>query len=247
MRWCVSPVWGLVWAGPVLATLVALTTIESPEPLMTIALHGFALSNYYNKVKFALLEKGVPFSEVHQPLPITDPAQRAHTPMGKIPYLTTPQGAISESQAIVDWLEAAYPQPPLLPADPFQAAKVRELTTYIDWHLEITARQLYGSAFFKAPALSESALARIRQQLETSIAAFRQLARFAPYVAGEHFTQADLSAFVNLPLVALASKTIYGQDLVADAGIDHRAYVKHVGQRPAAQRVQADRKAALGA
>lgn len=214
---------------------------------MTIALHGFAVSNYYNKVKFALLEKGVDFIEVNQRLPLTDPAQRAHSPMGKIPYLTTPQGAISESQAIVDWLEAAYPQPPLLPADPFEAAKVRELTTYIDWHLEITARQLYGAAFFGAPPLSEANLARIRTQLETAIAAFRRLARFAPYVAGEQFTQADLSAFVNLPLVALASKTAYGEDLLAAGGIDHKAYLAVVGGRPAAQKVQADRKAALKA
>lgn len=214
---------------------------------MTIALHGFAVSNYYNKVKFALLEKGVDFIEVNQRLPLTDPAQRAHSPMGKIPYLTTPKGAISESQAIVDWLEAAYPQPPLLPADPFEAAKVRELTTYIDWHLEITARQLYGAAFFGAPPLSEANLARIRTQLETAIAAFKQLARFAPYVAGEQFTQADLSAFVNLPLVALASKTAYGEDLLAAGGIDHKAYLAVVGGRPAAQKVQAARKAALKA
>ncbi len=211
---------------------------------MTISLHGFAVSNYYNKVKFALLEKGVDFTEVNQRLPLTDPAQRAHSPMGKIPYLTTPQGAISESQAIVDWLEAAYPNPPLLPADPFEAAKVRELTTYIDWHLEITARQLYGSAFFGAPPLSEANLARIRKQLEAAIAAFKQIARFSPYVAGEHFTQADLSAFVNLPLVALACRTVYGEDLLAAGGIDHKAYVKFIGERPAAQKVLADRKAA---
>ncbi len=212
---------------------------------MTIELHGFAVSNYYNKVKLALLEKGVTFTEVDQRLPITDPAQRAHSPMGKIPYITTPQGAISESQAIVDWLEAAYPQPPLLPSDPFEAAKVRELTTYIDWHLEITARQLYGQAFFGAPPLSESNLTRIRKQLEAAIAAFKQLARFSPYVAGDRFTQADLSAFVNLPLVALACKTVYGEDLLAAAGIDHKAYLRLVSERPAAQKVQADRKAAL--
>ncbi len=211
---------------------------------MTISLHGFAVSNYYNKVKFALLEKGVDFTEVNQRLPLTDPAQRAHSPMGTIPYLTTPQGAISESQAIVDWLEAAYPNPPLLPADPFEAAKVRELTTYIDWHLEITARQLYGSAFFGAPPLSEANLARIRKQLEAAIAAFKQIARFSPYVAGEHFTQADLSAFVNLPLVALACRTVYGEDLLAAGGIDHKAYVRFIGERPAAQKVLADRKAA---
>jgi glutathione S-transferase len=34
------------------------------DPMLT--LHGFAISNYYNKVKLALLEKGVPFEEKHE-------------------------------------------------------------------------------------------------------------------------------------------------------------------------------------
>ena len=46
---------------------------------------------------------------------------------GKVPFLRTEQGALCESQVIVDYLEAAYPAVPLLPADPFAAAKVREL------------------------------------------------------------------------------------------------------------------------
>jgi glutathione S-transferase len=35
-----------------------------------------------------------------------------------------------------------------VPADPWQAAKVRELTIFIDLHLELVARELYGKAFF---------------------------------------------------------------------------------------------------
>jgi glutathione S-transferase len=55
---------------------------------------------------------------------------------------------------------------------------------------------------------------------------------------------ADCSAFNNLPLVAMASKAVYGEDLLAAAGIDHRAYVKFIAERPTAQKVVADRKAA---
>ena len=32
---------------------------------MTLTLHGFAVSNYYNKVKMAPLEKGAPFQEAY--------------------------------------------------------------------------------------------------------------------------------------------------------------------------------------
>lgn len=209
-----------------------------------IQLHGFAVSNYYNKVKLALLEKNVAFCEVHQGTRSTDEAVLAASPLGKIPYITTDQGSLCESQPILEWLEAAFPQPPLMPADPFAAAKVRELTTFIDWHLEMTARQLYGSVFFGAAPLSDGNKARIRQELEKNIAAFKRLAKFSPYVAGEQFTQADCSAFNNLPLVGMASKGAYGEDLLLAGGVDYKPYVKLVSERASAQKVAADRKAA---
>ncbi len=211
---------------------------------MTITLHGFAMSNYYNKVKMALLEKGVAFAEAYDAPQKPSGGMQAASPLKKIPYLVTPQGTLCESQVIVDWVEDTYPSPSLMPADPFAAAKVRELTTFIDWHLEITARQLYGMAFFGAPPLSPENTARIRKQIERMIEGFKQLARFSPYVAGDTFTQADLSAFNNLPLVGLATKTVYGEDLLLAAGVDYKAYLKVVGERPSAQKVVADRKQA---
>ncbi len=209
-----------------------------------IQLHGFAVSNYYNKVKLALLEKNVPFTEVHQGTRSTDEAVLAASPLAKIPYLTTDQGALCESQAILEWLEDAFPQPPLMPADPFAAAKVRELTTFIDWHLEMTARQLYGAVFFGAAPLADADKARIRRDLEKNIAAFKRLAKFSPYVAGEQFTQADCSAFNNLPLVGMATKGAYGEDLLLAGGVDYKPYVRLVSERASAQKVAADRKAA---
>ena len=67
---------------------------------------------------------------------------------------------------------------------------------------------------------------------------------FSPYVAGEQFTQADCSAFNNLPLVGMATKGAYGEDLLLAGGVDYKPYIKLVSERPAAQKVAADRKAA---
>ncbi len=130
-----------------------------------LTLHGFPVSNYYNKVKLALLEKNLPFTEEYVHPKSVDAAGMAASPLGKIPFITTPQGTLCESQAIIDYLEAAHPTPALLPADPFAAAKVRELTTYIDLHVELVARQLYAQAFFGG-TVSESTQERIRKQLE---------------------------------------------------------------------------------
>jgi glutathione S-transferase len=209
-----------------------------------LKLHGFAVSNYYNKVKMALLEKGVPFEEVFVGTKSTDEAVLAASPLAKIPFITTEHGALCESDAILDYIEGAYPQPPLLPADPFAAAKVRELSTFIDWHMEMAARQLYGSCFFGDPPLSDSNLARIRRDLEKKIAGFKRLAKFSPYVAGDTFTLADCSAFNSLRLVSLTSKTAFGVDLLEAAGVDYKPYLDFVGQRASAQKVVADRKAA---
>ena len=189
-----------------------------------------------------LLEKGVPFTEERVSTGSREEAVLAASPLGKIPFIRTPQGALCESQVIVDWLEAAYPEPALVPAEPFAAAKVRELATFIDLHLELVARELYGQAFFGGTA-SEATQQRVRKTLDRHIPALQRLARFAPYVAGDTFTLADCSAWVSLPLVGMATKAVLGEDLLAAHGVDWKGYVKRVGERESARKVVADRKA----
>jgi glutathione S-transferase len=207
-----------------------------------ITLCGISLSNYYCKVKLALLEKGIPFTEERVPTGSTDEAVLSASPLGKVPFIRTEHGALCESQAIVDYLEAAYPQVPLIPADPFAAAKVRELITFIDLHLELVVRDLYGQAFFGG-TVSDGTKERVRKQLAKNIPAFKRLAKFAPFVAGDHFTMADCAAWASLPLVGQATKLVLGEDLLLAAGVDWKTYVKLVGERPTAARVAADRKA----
>jgi glutathione S-transferase len=212
---------------------------------MSITLCGFPISNYYNKVKLALLEKGVVFDEEVVMTKRTDEAVLSASPLAKIPFIRTPQGALCESQAIVEYIEAAYPQPALLPADAFAAAKVRELCIFIDLHLELVVRDLYPQAFFGG-TVSEKSQERVKKQLEKNIPAFMKLAKFSPMVAGgDQFTLADCSAWVNLPLVGMATKVVLGEDMLLAAGCDYKPYVKMIGERPSAQRVTADRKAAL--
>jgi glutathione S-transferase len=121
---------------------------------------------------------------------------------------------------------------------------VRELCTFIDLHLELVARDLYGQAFFGG-TLSESAQARVKKQLEKNIPAFMKLAKFSPMVAGgDQFTLADCAAWVNLPLVGMATKAVFGEDMLIAMGCDYKPYIKMIGERPSAQKVAADRKAA---
>ena len=208
-----------------------------------ITLCGMCISNYYNKVKLVLLEKGIPFQEEFVRTGSKEDAVLSCSPLAKVPFIRTAGGSLCESQVIVDYLEALQPEPRLLPADPWAAAKVREVGTFVDLHLELVARELYGKAFFGGD-ISEANAARVRKLLEKNIAAFKRLARFAPYVAGDSFTQADCSAYVSLPLVAMATRSVLGEDLLAAAGIDWKSYTRLIAARPSAQKVDADRKLA---
>ena len=202
-----------------------------------LTLCGFAASNYYNKVKLALLEKGVAFEEELAWVGGTD---RNASPLGKVPYLLTEQGAISESTVLLEYIEDQFPAQPLMPTDAFQKAKVRELLRYIELHLELVARNLYPEAFFGGK-VSDSAKEKTGQQLQKNVAAFAQLVKFSPFIAGDQFTLADCAAVVHLPLVSSATKIIYGRDCLADLPVGD--YLKRLGQRPAVQQVNADRKA----
>jgi len=208
-----------------------------------LKLCGFRISNYHNKVRIVLLEKGIAFEEDDTCRPSQADAYLARSPMGKAPFLELDGGRrLSESQVICEYLEEAYPQKPLLPADPLERAKVRELVTHMELHMELVARRLYGSVFFKRD-ISEGTKNSVEKDLAKGVRAFKALAKFDPYIAGKSLTLSDCAAFVHLPLVSLASKLAYGRDALEDMA-QVKPYLRMLGERPAFHRVNEDRKAA---
>ena len=78
---------------------------------MTVTLCGFALSNYVNKVKLVLLEKGLAFDEEFVGLAASLIDLLSASPLGKVPFLRTEHGTLCESIAIVEYLEAPPGEP----------------------------------------------------------------------------------------------------------------------------------------
>ena len=206
---------------------------------MTLKLCGFAVSNYYNKLKIQLLEKGVAFEEELVWVGPSNPAVYERSPMGKVPFLETPQGIISESAVCAEYIEDTYPDHPLLPKDHFQAAKNRELIQYLELHIELVARELYPQAFFGGQ-VSDGTKERVRKSLAKGVAGLSKLVKFSPYIAGDQFTLADCSAIVHLPIAVMACKSVLGEDLFAALPI--KEYGKQMAERASVQKVNADRK-----
>jgi maleylpyruvate isomerase len=99
---------------------------------MTLRLHNFFRSSTSTRVRVALNLKGLAFDYV--PYVLRDgqtrtPAFLAKNPQGLVPALERDDGSIlTQSMAIIEWLDETHPTPALLPSDPDGRARVRSLS-----------------------------------------------------------------------------------------------------------------------
>lgn len=207
-----------------------------------LKLHGFAVSNYYNMVKLALLEKGVAFEEVLFFAEQT-PQALAISPRGKVPVLETEHGFLSETSVILDYIEQTQGGKPLLPADAFAQAKVRELLKEIELYIELPARTCYAEAFFGMqvePLVKEKA----RAELLAGFATLKRNGKFAPYVAGEQITLADMMFCFSVDLASAVGRKVLGIDLL-EGFPQAQALLKQLGDNPHMKTILADKEALM--
>lgn len=209
-----------------------------------LKLYGFSVSNYYNMVKLALLEKGLPFEEVPFYAGQT-PDALAVSPRGKVPVLGVKQGFINETSVILEYIEQTQEGPSLLPAEPFQRAQVLALCREIELYIELPARACFGEAFFGMP-VSEAIKEKSRAELLLGVGSLGRHGKFAPYVAGESFTLADLYFMYSLNLACGVGEKLFGLDLLAEYPAA-KALLERLHAMPNARKVAADREAAMPA
>ncbi|EAW31160.1 glutathione S-transferase family protein [marine gamma proteobacterium HTCC2143] len=208
-----------------------------------IKLHGFSASNYYNVPKLALLEKGVAFEEVESYTgvgPKYKPEYLDKSPLGKVPALETDEGFISESRAILEYIERAYPQHSLLPATPFGIAKVQELSQFIELYFELVARRLIPN-LLSGTEPNPAVLKEVEDKLYKAAAALSKLSSFEQFAYGDQFTLADIAVILNLPVVRRVGLKFLGKDPLSEIpGLD--AYCVRMEERPHVQQIRADAK-----
>ncbi|WP_439877570.1 glutathione S-transferase family protein [Pseudomonas prosekii] len=207
-----------------------------------LKLYGFSVSNYYNMVKLALLEKGLPFEEVLF-YPAATPEALAISPRGKVPVLGVDQGFVNETSVILEYLEHSQKGTPLLPSDPFERAQTLALAKEIELYIELPGRACYGEAFFGSP-VPDAIKDKSKSELLLGFASLGRHGKFAPYVAGDQLSIADLYFLYSVPLACAVGQKLFGIDLLAEMPAA-KALLERLEQNPHVQRIAADKDAAM--
>ncbi|MGX7895895.1 maleylacetoacetate isomerase [Tsuneonella sp. HG222] len=95
-----------------------------------LVLHGFYGSGTSYRTRIALNVKGVPYRQ--EPVDLRSGGQKsdrflALNPQGLVPALECDDGVLTQSSAIIEWLDERYPDPPLLPPNRADRAVARSM------------------------------------------------------------------------------------------------------------------------
>ncbi|HRP68376.1 MAG TPA: glutathione S-transferase family protein [Turneriella sp.] len=178
-----------------------------------IRLHGFPISNYYNRIKMALQLKGLSFEEVR-----TSPSKESEylkiNPLGVIPTLEIDGVFFAETHPTIEYLDEAYPDTtPLLPQDAIDRHRVRQIVNYIDMYIDRPLRTLRDFQD-KYSGASDALIEMTRTELEKGIESLNRTVRFKPYIAGNEISAADCAAYCTLPWFAYISEQYLGENLL---------------------------------
>jgi glutathione S-transferase len=180
-------------------------------------LYGHPVSNYFNAVHAALLEKGAAFEIVHVGAS-QDDAFLARSPMGKIPYLATAQGCIAETVAILNYLEDEITHPPLFPVNSFERARARQIINVVQMYVEAPTRSVFPGVFFGGTNTADT-INGARHTLDRATDALERLCAPGPWLLGEAFGFADIFAFYCLDIAERVTRFVYDRSIIVETGL----------------------------
>ena len=124
------------------------------------------------------------------------PTHLALNPKGRVPVLITDAGTLTETGAILDWLAAMF-GPHLIPADIFDAARMRETMYYLASTMHVNhAHRMRGARWADLPASHADMTAKVPQTMTASCAYLESHLDLAPFAVTGALTLADAYLYV---------------------------------------------------
>ena len=185
-------------------------------------------SPYARKVRIALAEKGIPF-ELQTEVPWhAATATPQFNPLEKLPVLILEDGsAVYESHYILEWIEAKYPDPPLLPADIDDRLLARRFEVLCDGTCDAFVLMFFEQ--MREPSRqSPEWIARQRRKVEGGLRETARLIGDRTYAVGDSFTLGDIAAGTLVGYLSVRYPALPWRDLYPGLA----AYSDRIETRP---------------
>ncbi len=169
-------------------------------------LYGSTLSPYVRKVVAYAAEKGIELDLKPTSIADPDPEFRAASPFRKMPALVDGDYALANSSAIIHYLEAKFPEPALIPAEPRERGRTIWYEEWADSMLVACGGKMFFNRIVAPRFLGregdlEAAATAEREELPTLLEYLEGVIPASGFLVGDRLTLADLavaSPFVNL-------------------------------------------------
>lgn len=161
---------------------------------MAITLYHDVPSSNCDRVKVALAEKGIAWDGVKVSLAKREQKTPEHlklNPYGKIPVIDDGGEILFESCIINEYLDEKYPDPPLMPKDPFARGRGRILVDYALNYLHEPYWALRGEMLKKEPERDAAVVGEKRETLRTLLQYLEEALGDRPYFLGD-FSLTDI-------------------------------------------------------
>lgn len=199
-------------------------------------LYHHPFSTFARRVRMQLLEKGVSFDEVIVKMEAKEhkaDAYRTLNPYGRVPTLVDDDLVLFESSAILDYLEARIPTPPLLPAEAKDRARCAMHIKLCDLEIGVhTPTLFFPRRFFPRERWDLPSQDRAREVIRRHFEIVGQQLGDRTWLVSDAFTLADLAYCIVSPFIALFE--LHPPDNV-------RAWLERIEARPSAVATRAPR------
>lgn len=174
------------------------------------SLHHFPLDPFSRQARLVLGEKRLPFREVVERYWERPESLSRLNPSGLTPVLVETQGpeqtVVSETRAILEYLDEQYPEPPLLPSRPAERAEARRLIQWFDrkFDFEVNGLLLHEKMEKRLLGLGSPdphALRQGREALRGHLNYAEALLHAHNWIAGSRLTLADFAAAGHLSVI----------------------------------------------
>ena len=181
-----------------------------------IKIYGLKVSNFSSMVRFALMEKKIDFEWI-ETFPFSMSGDKSildKSTNGAVPVLEYEGQFISETLAIMTFLENKFPDIKLISNDPLENAKTIEIIKILENYIETPARNFYPFVYFGGEK-KEDNLDQIKETIYRGLNIIEKKACLTPFMVN-NFSYADIFASMTLFPANAVCKKVYNCDIFSD-------------------------------